>query len=160
MRKTCVGVLLMSASLVAGAAQMDVATGIQLAQIDFDLYHAALLDRCQSIAPESAGALAASMAQWKAQNADALVILRQLYKAQLARNIRALQPALSDAEADAQVAAVLELYTSGLKEKVSQVPDDEARTSCNGGYAAQTLARPDMDFNALLTRMTLGTGGR
>jgi hypothetical protein len=156
MRKAGIAALLMACCLLADAAQMDVATGIQLAQIDFDSYHAALLERCRTLAPDSAGALAASMAQWKAKNADALVILRQLYKAQLTRNIRTLQPKLSDAEAEARVAAVLELFASGLKEKVSQVPDDEARSSCDGGYAAQTLARPDMDFNALLLRMTLG----
>jgi hypothetical protein len=156
MKKAGIAALLMASCLLADAAQMDVATGIQLAQIDFDSYHAALLERCQTLAPDSAGALAASMAQWKAKNAEALVILRQLYRAQLERNIRTLQPKLSDAEAEAQVGAVLELFASGLKEKVSQVPDDEARSSCDGGYAEQTLARPDMDFNALLVRMTFG----
>ena len=156
MRKTGIGVLLMTCSLLAGAAEMDVATGIQLAQIDFDAYHAALLERCRTLAPDSAGALADSMAQWKEKNAEALVMLRQLYKAQLTRNIRTLQPALSDAEAEAQVGAVLGLFISGLKEKVLRVPDDETRPACDGGYAARTLARPDMDFNALLMRMTLG----
>jgi hypothetical protein len=156
MRKAGIAALLMASCLLADAAQMDVATGIQLAQIDFDAYHAALLERCQVLAPDSAGTLADSMAQWKEKNAEALVMLRQLYKAQLTRNIRTVQPAPSDEEAEAQVAAVLQLFASGLKEKVLQVPDDQTRLACNGGYAAQTLARPDMDFNALLVRMTLG----
>lgn len=150
------GAVLACASMTAGAAGVDVATGIQLAQIDFDTYHALLLERCKTVAPDSVGALAAVMAQWKERNADALVILRQLYKAQLIQQMRARQPAATEAEIDAHVAAVMGLFNGGLKDKVAAVPAAEARASCEGEYANNLRNRPDMDFNELLKRMTLG----
>lgn len=144
------------APMVAGAQAIDVAAGIQLAQIDFDTYHALLLERCKVVAPASVDALTATMAQWKARNADALLILRQLYKVQLIQQMRARQPDATDAAIDAHVAAVLGVFNSGLKDRVGGVTVDEARTSCEGGYAQTLLTVRDMDFNVLLKRMTLG----
>ncbi|MES2160758.1 MAG: hypothetical protein V4476_06345 [Pseudomonadota bacterium] len=148
--------LLAGAPVAAGAQAVDVATGIQMAQIDFDAYHALLLERCKVLAPDSVDPLAAAMAQWKQRNADALVILRQLYKAQLIQLKRAQQPDATEADIDAHVAAVLGIFNANLKEKVAGVPADEARASCEGEYANNLLNRPAMDFNVLLKRMTLG----
>ncbi len=147
---------LAGASATAGAQAVDVAAGIQMAQIDFDAYHALLLERCKVLAPEAVDTLTTAMAQWKVQNADALVILRQLYKAQLIQLKRAQQPAVTDADIDAHVAAVLGIFNVNLKERVAGVPADEAKASCEGEYANQLLNRPAMDFNVLLKRMTLG----
>jgi len=144
------------ASATAGAQAVDVAAGIQMAQIDFDAYHALLLERCRGLAPESVEPLTAAMAQWRAQNADALVLLRQLYKAQLIQLKRAQKPDATDAEIDAHVAAVLGIFNANLKERVAGVPTDEAKASCEGAYANNLLNRPAMDFNVLLKRMTLG----
>lgn len=149
-------VVLAGASATAGAQAVDVATGIQMAQIDFDAYHALLLERCKALAPDAVDTLAAAMTQWKQQNADALVILRQLYKAQLIQLKRARQPDATEADIDAHVAAVLRLFNANLREKVAGVPADEARASCEGEYANTLLNRPAMDFNVLLKRMTLG----
>jgi len=150
------GAALACASMTAGAEPIAIATGIQLAQIDFDTYHALLLERCKTEAPDSVDALAESLAQWKAQNADALVILRQLYKVQLIQQMRARQPAATEAEIDAHVAAVMGVFNGGLKDKVAALPAGEARASCEGGYANDLETNPDMDFNELLKRMTLG----
>ncbi|WP_445230727.1 hypothetical protein [Duganella rhizosphaerae] len=149
-------VLAGASATAAAAAVVDVAAGIQLAQIDFDSYHALLLERCRVLAPEAVDGLTAAMAQWKEQNADALLILRQLYKAQLMQLKRAQQPDATDADIDAHVAAVLGIFNANLKEKVAGVPADEARASCEGEYANNLLNRPAMDFNVLLKRMTLG----
>lgn len=148
--------LLAGAPVAAGAQVVDVAAGIQLAQIDFDAYHALLLERCEVLAPDAVDALRTAMAQWKQQNADALVILRQLYKAQLIQLKRAQQPDATEADIDAHVAAVLGIFNANLKERVAGVPAGEARASCEGGYADSLLNRPAMDFNVLLKRMTLG----
>ena len=147
---------LAGAPMAAAAQSIDVAAGIQLAQVDFDTYHALLLDRCRLVAPDSVDALQAVMAQWQQRNADALVILRQLYKAQLMRQKLAQKQESTDAELDAHVAAVLGLFNSGLPEKVARIPVGDAKASCEGGYAGNLQNRPDMDFDALLKRMTLG----
>ncbi|RFP15937.1 MULTISPECIES: hypothetical protein [unclassified Duganella] len=143
-------------SMMAGAAEVDVANGIQMAQVDYDAYHALLVERCKVLAPESVEALTAAMAQWKQQNAAALVMLRQLYKAQLIQQKRAQKPDTTDADMDAYVAAVLDYLNGNLKERVAGVPADKARASCEGEYANDLLNRPAMDFNVLLKRMTLG----
>lgn len=144
------------APMVAGAQVIDVAAGIQLAQIDFDAYHALLLERCKVVAPDSVDALTGAMAQWKERNADALLILRQLYKVQLIQQMRARQPDATDAAIDAHVAAVHGVFNSGLKGRVSGISVDEAKASCESGYAQTLLTQREMDFNVLLKRMTLG----
>ncbi|MQA21983.1 hypothetical protein [Rugamonas rivuli] len=140
----------------AGAQVIDVAAGIQLAQIDFDTYHALLLERCKVVAPDSVDGLSDVMAQWKERNADALIILRQLYKVQLIQQMRAREPNATDAAIDAHVAAVQGVFNSGLKSRVAGVSADEAKMSCESGYARTLLTQRDMDFNVLLKRMLLG----
>lgn len=142
--------------LAAAAQATDVAAGIQLAQIDFDTYHVLLLERCKTLAPDSVDALAAAMAQWKERNADALLILRQLYKVQLIQQLLAREPDATEAAIDAHVAAVLGVFNSGLRDRVAGVSADEMKTSCEGGYSQTLSTVRDMDFNLLLKRMTLG----
>ncbi|MQA38777.1 hypothetical protein [Rugamonas aquatica] len=147
---------LAAAPASAAAETVDVAAGIQLAQIDFDAYHALLLERCKVVAPDSVDALTGAMAQWKERNADALLILRQLYKVQLIQQMRARQPDATDAAIDAHVAAVHGVFNSGLKDRVAGIAVGEAKASCESGYAQSLLTQREMDFNVLLKRMTLG----
>jgi len=147
---------LAAAPVAAAGETIDVAAGIQLAQIDFDTYHALLLERCKVVAPDAVDALTAVMAQWKENNADALLILRQLYKVQLIQQMRARQPDATDAAIDAHVAAVQGVFNSGLKGRVVGISGDEAKASCESGYAQSLLTQREMDFNILLKRMTLG----
>ncbi|OFA04296.1 hypothetical protein [Duganella sp. HH101] len=147
---------LAAAPASAAGETIDVAAGIQLAQIDFDTYHALLLERCKVVAPDAVDALTAVMAQWKENNADALLILRQLYKVQLIQQMRARQPDATDAAIAAHVAAVQGVFNGGLRDRVAGVTVDEAKASCESGYARTLQTQRDMDFNILLKRMTLG----
>ena len=63
---------------------------------------------------------------------------------------------LSESEASTQLARSSEFLTAGLKGQFERVSGAELKSACGGQYAAQSLASPTLDFNALLAKVQAG----
>lgn len=156
MKKLILAFVMLSASIfllnVAVAGPNDpVSLGLQLAQVDYDTVHNVLVKRCKSSSPGSVTALVAAITSWKAKNDPALQQLRLLTKNGLVKRL-----GLSESDASTQLARSSEFLTAGLKGQFELVSETELKTACGGQYAAQSLASPTLDFNALLTKVQSG----
>jgi hypothetical protein len=139
------------ASFATAGPNDPVSLGLQLALVDYDAVHVVLIERCKLSSPASVKALVSAIANWKTKNDLAVRQLRQLSTNGLMKG-----RGLSESEATAQVARSSELMTAGLKSQFAQVPEDQLKPACEGQYAAQSLASPALDFNALLAKLQTG----
>jgi hypothetical protein len=139
------------ARLAAASPNDPVVVGLQLAQIDFDVVHATLIERCKASSPDAVPALVTAISNWKTKNAAALQQLHVMSRNNLVKILK-----MSEADANSQMARTTELVTAGLKEQFEQVPEPELKAACAGQYASQTLVNPLFDFNALLAKMLVG----
>jgi hypothetical protein len=140
--------LFVIASYASAGPTDSVSSGIQLAQIDFDVIHDRLVDKCRVAYPSSVPALAEAIGQWNTRNAEALKELRQLSKENLMRRMR-----LPESEVAIRTAQLSEFMTNGLKAQFENLSGNELKAACEGEYAAKSLQSPSLDFAALLTQV-------
>lgn len=138
-------------SIATAGPNDPVSRGLQLALVDYNTVHVVLIERCKLSSPSSVEALVSAISSWNAKNAPAMLHIRQLSTAGLMK-----RRGLSESEATAQLVRLSDLMTSGLKNQFGQVPEDQLKLACEGQYAAQSLASPALDFNALLAKLQAG----
>jgi hypothetical protein len=145
----CMAVCLLFASGMAAAQQDDqLSMGLRLAQVDYDVVHAALIARCKARYPDTVPALSTAISAWKDKNAAALQQLHALSRDNLVKTLN-----MSPKDADAQLKNASEALTKGLKGQFEHVADPDLKAACTGQYASQALTNPALDFNALLAKV-------
>jgi len=113
--------------------------GIQMAEVDWDVVHPALIAACTTKYPDKAPELGQSIAAWRATNYPAQVELQRL--------VLAKYPVPADAEAMRRQFAEM---TGSIARAYGNLPSENLQDFCDGGYARITLRLREMDFVSLL----------
>jgi len=126
----------------------DITVGLQLAQINYEVVHDRLIEKCRAAYPNTVAALTEAIALWTATNAASIKELRQFTKDGLKRNLHLPEP-----DATVKAAQISESLTYGLKIKFESISGKELKEACEGQYAAKSLQSPMLDFASLLKRI-------
>lgn len=121
---------------------------MQLAAIDYDKVHEALVQKCQSVSPNMTPALMTAIDTWRTQNQAALEQLRALFRETVVKT-----HGLSASQASAQQAKLAVVFTNQFKTQFEKIPVQELKAACDGQYAEQSLTSPMLNFNAWLAKM-------
>jgi hypothetical protein len=116
--------------------------GIQMAEVDWDVAHTALIAACTAKYPDKSPELGQSIAAWRATNYSAQVELQRL--------ILAKYPVPADEEAMRKQFTEM---TGSIARAYGNLPSENLQDFCNGGYAKITLRLPEMDFRSLLQNL-------
>ena len=113
--------------------------GFQMAEVDWDVVHPALIEACKAKYPDEVPELARSIDTWRATNRSAQTELQRLLLAQY--------PLPADAEA---MRKQFQEVTASAARAYGNLQPEHLRQFCVGGYARITLRIPEMNFVSLL----------
>jgi hypothetical protein len=116
--------------------------GIQMAQVDRDAPHAALIEACAAAFPATIPELTDAIAAWRAANRATQIELQKLI----------LTKYPDPAGAGAMRKQFLALTESATR-AYGHLPPQDLKQFCNGGYAQVTLRLREMDFPSLLRNL-------
>jgi hypothetical protein len=122
------------------ADRREIERGAQMAQIDFDSAHPALLKLCLSKFPKNYSKLNADLEAWGHENIPAQLEMQQIMKT---------QNKVSDKVIAVQFKRVTDIYIQSLM----SLDDSKLEKACDGDYVTGNLNIPIMQFKKLLVKV-------
>ena len=111
--------------------------GFQMALVDYDMTHPALVKSCKAAYPDTAAELSRALDAWKSANLASQLELQSLYREKLGVSQEAMSKQVRE-------------MSALMAKAFSTLSPNDLPQYCNGSYANITLNIPEMNFKRLL----------